>query len=103
MPVINPGRWRHWVDLDDPSPDTARTISPARVKCSIRPSQPGAFDEEKVTHIVETRYHPQITFNTRITHTDSQGTEHELFVKGIQNVEYGDRYLTLLCEEVLPA
>lgn len=102
MPVINPGTYRHWVTLDDPVVDgTPNTFAPSRVKCAIRPSSPGAFDEQKVTHLVEMRFDPRITFNTRIRHTDTQGAEHELFVKGIQNVDNRDRYLVLLCEEVM--
>lgn len=102
MAVVNPGMYRHWVDLDDPVVDgTPVVFNPSRVKCAIRPSTPGSFDEQKVTHLVEMRFHPQITFNTRITHLDSQGVEHELFVRGIQNVDFGDTYVVLLCEEVM--
>jgi hypothetical protein len=100
--VVNPGTYRHWVTLDDPVVDgTPVTVSPARVKCAIRPSTPGAFDEDKVTYIVEMRFHPQVTFNTRLTHIDSRDVEHQLFVRGIQNVDMRDRHLVLLCEEVM--
>jgi hypothetical protein len=94
---IDPSVLRHWVDLTDPVPDgTPVVFSPARVKVSIRPVQPGAFDEQKVTHIVELRYHSQITFNTRIVHRDRS-----LYVRGIQNVDEENRWMTLLCEEVV--
>jgi hypothetical protein len=70
LPVVDPSAYRHWVDLDDPDPDTARVYTPARVKCAISPAAPGPFDEQKITHIVQMRFHPQIGFNTRITHQD---------------------------------
>lgn len=90
------GDLRHWVDLDEIPDGTPTTMVPARVPCAIRPAAPTAFDENKVTHIVEMRYHPQITFNTRITHRDRQ-----LFVRGVQNVNERNEWLVLLCEEVV--
>jgi hypothetical protein len=96
MPAVNPGQYRHWVDIDDPVVDaTPVTYSPSRVKASIRPAAPGPFGERMVTHIVEMRRHPQITFNTRITHRNRM-----LFVRGIQDVDERHRYMVLLCEEV---
>lgn len=101
MPVVNPGSYRQWVTLDDPIVDaTPVTFSPNRVKCSIQPSSPSAFDENKVTYMVQMRFHPQVTFNTRVTYVDRQNVSHELFVRGIQNVEMQGRHLVLLCEEV---
>jgi head-tail adaptor len=97
VPVVNPGDYRHWVDLDDPVPDGSPvTFSPARIKAAIKPVSPGAFDEQKVTDIVEVRYHPQITFNTRLIHRGRS-----LYVRGIQNHDERGRYMTLLCEEVV--
>jgi SPP1 family predicted phage head-tail adaptor len=56
---------------------------------------PGAFDEQKTTHIVTIRYHAQVTFNTRITHKGRH-----LYVRGIQNPDERNIDLVLLCEEV---
>jgi len=96
MPVLNPSKYRHWVDLDDPVEDgTPVEFDPSRVKCSIQPQSPGAFDETKTTHLVTMRYHPQVTFNTRIAHRGRF-----LFVRGVQNVDELNRELVLLCEEV---
>jgi hypothetical protein len=95
---LNPSGFRHWVDLGDDDPDTARVYSPARVKCAIRPASPGPFDEQKITHVVEMRYQPNIGFNTRITHDDRQ-----LYVRGMQDVDEAHRMLVLLCEEVRAA
>jgi hypothetical protein len=102
MPGVNPGTFRHWVDLDIGDGDhDAVTFVPSRVKCAIRPSAPGAFDEQRVTHQVEMRYHPQLSLATRLTFIDRHDVTHRLHVKGIQDVDYQNRYLVLLCEEVL--
>jgi hypothetical protein len=100
VPVLNPGRYRQWVDLDAPV-GPAIAFAPARVKCLIRPGSPGAFDEDKTTHVVETPYHPQITMNTRLTFVDRAAATHCLHVRGIQNVDMLNRDLVLLCEEVM--
>lgn len=90
------GQLRHRVTLDDPVVDTTPvTFSPSKVWASIRPSAPGAYDESRITHLVTVRYHPQITFNTRITHRDRS-----LYVRGIENVDERNEMLRLLCEEV---
>lgn len=93
---MNSGALRHYVRLDDPIEDgTPLVFAPDYVWASIVPAPPGAFDENKTTHIVTIRYHAQVTFNTRITHRDRF-----LYVRGIQNVEERNRELVLLCEEV---
>lgn len=102
MPLVNPGKYRHWVDLDDPIEDgTPVVFAPSRVKCAITPLSPTAFDEQKTTHQVEMRFHPQVTFNTRIKFTDRRGFVHDIFVRGIQVVENLERQMVLLCEEVV--
>jgi head-tail adaptor len=94
---MNIGPARHFVLLEDPIEDgTPVVFQPDHIWAAIRPSPPGAFDEQKVTHIVETRYHPQITYNTRIKHRDRY-----LYVRGIQNVDEQNRQMFLLCEEVV--
>src|SRR5688572_14401858 len=97
--LINPSKYRHWVDLSGAgNDDTPAVYAPSRVKCAIRPGAPGAYDENKSTHIVEMRYHAQITFNTVLIHAGRH-----LYVRGIQNVDELNREMVLLCEEVLPA
>lgn len=97
MAVLNAGKYRHWVDLADAINDgTPATYEPSRVKCAIRPSAPSSFDEPKITHVVEMRYHPQITFTTVLLHKGRH-----LFVRGIQNVDEMNREQVLLCEEVM--
>lgn len=91
-----------WVDLDQGEGDAPPlTYSPSRIKVTVSPGAPSVIDEFRIAHEVVTRYHPQISFNTRLTFTDKHGATHQLFVKGIQNVGMKNRTLILLCEEVL--
>jgi head-tail adaptor len=93
---MNVRAMRHRVTLSDPVDDgTPKTFTPAKVWAAVRPASPGSDGETHLTHVVEMRYHPQITLNTCITHRDRK-----LFVKGIQNVDERNRALVLLCEEV---
>jgi len=94
---MNIGPARHFVLLEDPIEDgTPVVFAPSHAWAAIRPAPPGAFDEQRVTHIVEMRHHPQVTFNTRIKHRDRY-----LYVRGIQNVDEQNRQMFLLCEEVV--
>lgn len=93
---MNPGLLRHVVTLDDPIEDgTPVVFAPDTVYAAVQPAAPSAFDEQKTTHIVTIRYHPQVTFNTRITHAGRH-----LYVRGIQNTDERNIELVLLCEEV---
>lgn len=96
--MVNFRSLRHWVTLEDGvvDHDPATVYSPAQIRAAIQPSAPGAFDEQKVTHHVTVRYHPQISFNTRIRHDGRS-----LYVRGIQNVDERNRVQMLLCEEVV--
>ena len=92
------GRLRHRVVLTDGVVDaqTATVYLPGQVWAAVQPAQPGAFDEQKVTHMVTIRYHPQIGFNTKLTHAGRS-----LYVRGVQNVDERNIYQLLLCEEVV--
>lgn len=93
---MNVGELRNLVTLDDPIEDgTPVVFTPNVIWAGIRPSPPGAFEEERVTHEVTIRYHPQITYNTRIWHRGRP-----LYVRGIQNVDERNVTLVLFCEEV---
>jgi len=95
---MNPGRLTTWVTLDDPVEDgTPVTFSPDRIK--VRMTSTGESSEQVVEWTVEAYYHPQVTFNTRITLDSGR----MLFVRGIQNVGNADRsgWFTLRCHEVL--
>lgn len=70
---------------------------PAGLWIWIRPSSPTSFDEDRVTHLVETDYHPQMSTNTILT----LDTGRVLYVRGIADQE--NRQIThhLTCEEVV--
>lgn len=88
----------HRVTLDDPVEDgTPVTFNPDRVSVELQAS--GESSERVVQWTVHLRYHPQITFNTRITLDDGR----QLFVRGITNFGNADRsgWFSLRCEEVL--
>lgn len=97
------GSLRKWVTLDDPVEDgTPVVFSPERVPVAMRPDAPASFGERVQGHIVEMRYHPQVTFNTRLKYRDvRRGIDRVLYVKGLQNVDERDEWLILRCEEVL--
>jgi hypothetical protein len=98
MITMGASRKAHWVVLDKPKPeDEGLVLTPSRMFVAIEPTPPGAFDEQKITHIVTCEYHPDITLNTRIT---TEGGRH-LWVRGIQDREFRHIELVLLCEEVL--
>lgn len=90
----------HYVALQKPKPEDAdEDVAPDMVFAAIEPAAPGAFDEEKITHIVTIDYHPDVTLNTRVVLPDDG--DRMLWVKGIQDVEMRHIELRLLCEEVL--
>lgn len=95
---MSAGRRNTYVTLAEvPSDATPSTFAPAGIWIDLRPSAPGAFDEQRASHLAETDYHPQITTNTFLTLDDGR----QLFVRGIQDVD--NRHVThvLYCEEVL--
>lgn len=93
---MNAGALRHYVKLENPvEHEPAVLLIPGYVWAEVAPTSPGALDERKTTHQVRMRYHPQVTFNTRITHRGRF-----LYVRGIQNIEERNTELVLYCEEV---
>lgn len=97
MPRVNPGSLKQWVTLLDPVPDgTPVTFDPDRIKVAM---QALGSAQEGVRWSVTARYHPQVTFNTRLIKDDGQ----MLNVVSIENVGNADRsgYFLLQCEEVL--
>jgi hypothetical protein len=101
-------RYTKWVTLShapESVADAAFTpLSPSGSWCSIAPSlTAGARVTE---HVVELRYHPQITIDTRIVYEDPSKpagkTTRTLFVRGVQDPNEINDILRLLCEEILP-
>lgn len=70
-------------------------LSPSTVWAQIQPQ--GHVEGRTLSVLVAMYYHPQVTVDTRIV----WGT-HELFVKSVQNVDYRNFELRLVCEEVTP-
>jgi hypothetical protein len=77
--------------------DADKSYDPPGIWVEVKPSQPSAYDEQKVTHLLETDYHPDLTTNTVLTLDDGR----ILYVRGITDQQ--NRHIThsLLCEEVL--
>lgn len=92
------GQRRTLATLSDIGSDTTPTAySPATIWVAVFPSGPGADDERKRSHDVETDYNAQLTTNTKLTLDDGR----VLFVKGIEDED--NRHVThnLYCEEML--
>jgi hypothetical protein len=91
-----------WVDLDQGEGDAPPLVyTPSRIHVDLMPDAPTVIDEHRVSSIVETRFHPQISFNTRLTYVDRHNVTHRLYVKGIQDIAAKNHRLRLLCEEVV--
>lgn len=78
-------------------------LSPSPVWASVLPATSGRMErlvggtvESGATHLVEMRYHPQVTIKTRLTH----GTRH-LQVINVQNVDEASDVTRLTCVEIL--
>ena len=86
MPRLNPGVLDQFVTLDDPIVDgTVTVFNPNRVKARVRSS--GVSSEEMSYWGIDLRYHPQITFNTRVTLDDGR----RIAVREIDNAGNADR------------
>lgn len=97
MPRLNPGLLDQWVTLDDPIVDDSPvTFVPSRVKARVRSS--GVSTEFGLYWLVDLRYHPQVTFHTRVTLGDGR----RLAVQEIDNFGNTDRsgWMTVRCHEV---
>ena len=112
MPRLGSGSGRYgiWVTLSqspqvtDDSDGFFEALDPVGAWASIRPQL--ADNGRTISHVVEMRWHPQVTIDTRIVYEDvnkpTGKTTRELFVKGVQNLEEENSTLVLLCEEVTP-
>lgn len=92
---------RVFVWLDKPPLEdqlAGKSLDPDHAYVAIDPAPPGPYDENKITHIVRMDFHPDLTLNTRLT-LDCDGRQ--LWVRGIQDMDFRHIELTLLCEEVL--
>lgn len=94
--MANPGRDEHYVTLSETVDNTPVTFEPAGLWVSIEPAPPDTFGEQRISHRVESVWHPQITLHTILTTEDGA----ELFVRGIQNIRRKGVRMVLSCEEV---
>lgn len=104
------GRYNKWVTLSqspqvtDDSDGFFDDLDPSGAWAAIRPSL--SADGRTTSMVVEMRFHPQVTVDTRIVYEDANKptgkTTRELFVKGVQNLEEANDVIVLLCEEVTP-
>lgn len=101
------GACNKWVTLSrNPATDTepdGTALSPSGVWAAIEPLPPGGGDNRTLTIQVRTRFHPEITLDTKITYVDGRtNLTRVLYVRGLQTVnERGDE-MRLLAEEVQP-
>ena len=79
-------------------------LSPSQAWACIEPYEASTSDGTRlIGSRVTMRFHPQVTIDTRLVYTDPMlGRDRELFVKGVQNVNDGNRELICFCEEVVP-
>jgi head-tail adaptor len=109
--AIRPGRLNRFVALSR-SPVASNDadgffedLTPSTAWCSIQPIEMtvgGDSTRIQISRVV-TRFHPQITVDTRLVYRDQNlGRDRELFVKSVQNVDDDCNELVLACEEVWP-
>jgi head-tail adaptor len=78
-------------------------LSPEGSWAAIEPLAPGGADDRSLTHIVRMRYHPEVTFDTRVAYADARKNRTRyLFVRGVQTVNEAGDEMVLLAEEVEP-
>lgn len=79
-------------------------LNPVGAWAAIRPTL-GA-DGRTTEHVIEMRYHPQVSVDTRIVYEDasrpSGKTTRQFFVRGVQNMDEAGAVMRLLCEEIAP-
>lgn len=111
--AIRAGDLTHYVALENPTttPDgdggfttTWAALSPSHAWASVVPATAGRLErivastvQSASSHIVEMRYHPGVTIQTRIT---LDGPRY-LQVTGVQNVDEASVVTRLSCVEIL--
>jgi len=108
--VVRAGLMNRLVSLSrspQTTPDTNgfyEALSPATAWCAIEPLDAAGSDGTRTQmHRVTMRFHAQVTVDTRLVYADpALGRDRQLFVRGAQNLQDGNRELVLFCEEVVP-
>lgn len=79
-------------------------LTPPGVWCAIQPSY--GTDGRSTEHLVEMRFHPEVTIDTRIVYVDPNRPvdkrTRELFVRGVQNIDEANDLMRLTVEEITP-
>lgn len=104
------GRYNRFVTLSqspqvtDDSDGFFEDLSPREAWVYIQPV--GSGGERTTSHVVEMRYHPQVTVDTRIVYEDARRpdgkTTRQLFVRSVVDVDDRGDTMRLECEEVAP-
>lgn len=77
-------------------------LSPPDWWCSIQP-QGSTGDGRGTEHLINGRWHPQITMDTRIVYSDPVlKRDRQFFVRSYSNINEKNAELQLICEEVTP-
>ncbi len=77
-------------------------LNPANAWCSIQPAF-GQGDGRITEHLIEMRFHAQVTVDTRIVYTDPVlSRDRQFFVRGVQNIDEANDLIRLACEETAP-
>lgn len=103
----NASRKNQWVTLDNRPTETDDAdgmyspLSPAGVWAAIETLSPQDAGRA-LQSIMTIDYHPQVGLDTRVTFVDLAGAKtRRLMVRGLQNPEYANVELRLLCEEAI--
>jgi hypothetical protein len=77
-------------------------LTPPTAWCSIQPVF-GVSDGRSRESVVEMRFHPQVTIDTKLSFYDGALLRtRELFVRGVQHVDEAHDLIRLACEEIQP-
>lgn len=106
---IGVGKYNLWVTLSHCPTQTTDVqfftpLDPPGAWVAIRPTL--GVNGRATEHVVEMRYHPQVSVDTRIVYEDASKpvgkTTRALYVRGIQNLEEAGHAMRLICEEIEP-
>lgn len=77
-------------------------LSPSGCWAQLQPGSPAATDGRSLSVGIVIRWHPQVTLDTKVSWVDPNGVTHDFFVRGIQDVNYDNVEMRLICEEIQP-
>lgn len=99
------GRMNKWVTLAnkqaEPSEDFT-ALDPEGCWAALSPQLSVGDTSRSIQHVVEMRWHPDVSLDTRIVYEPGDGRRLALYVRAVQNLDMDDDMLRLLCEEITP-